>query len=137
MKSLNKFKDKRKHPRISMDLPLEYCVLDSPHARGGMVINASETGFLIRSVKDIPKGIRLNIAVLFPKGFELNNFKVLAEIIWKDICWEEDWEGHQYGIRFVQIEEDDLQKLKQLLSDRVLTNAGEDFEISVGMAAEL
>ena len=137
MKSLKKLTERRQHLRISMDLPLEYCVLDSPHARGGMVINASETGFLIRSVKDIPKGIRLNIAVLFPKGFELNNFKVLAEIIWKDICWEEDWEGHEYGTKFVQIEEEDLQKLKQLLSEQVLIPTEEDPEISVGPAAGL
>jgi hypothetical protein len=87
----NGIKEKRKHPRINLDLPIEYRVLDAPHAHGGLIINASESGLLVYSVKDIPVGTKLNIRVLFPKGFELTNFQVLAEIIWKDIHWKENF----------------------------------------------
>ena len=101
-----------------MDLPLEYRVMDATYAHGGLVVNASEMGLLINSVKDILIGSRLNIAVLFPKGFELTNFEVLAEIIWKDRHWEEDWEGYRYGLRFIEMLEGDRRKLKQLLGSR-------------------
>ncbi len=110
--------ERRKYPRVLLDLPLEYRVMDAPYAHGGLVVNASEMGLLINSVKDILIGSRLNIAVLFPKGFELSNFEVLAEIIWKDRHWEEDWEGYRYGLRFIQILEEDRRKLKQLLSSQ-------------------
>lgn len=104
-----------------LDLPLEYRVMDAPYAHGGLVVNASEMGLLINSVKDILIGSKLNIAVLFPKGFELTNFEVLAEIIWKNHHWEEHWEGYRYGLKFIEILEEDRRKLKQLLSSRYLS----------------
>jgi len=110
--------ERRKHPRVLLDLPLEYRVMDATYAHGGLVVNASEMGLLINSVNDILIGSRLNIAVLFPKGFELTNFEVLAEIIWKDRHWEEDWEGYRYGLRFIEILDGDRRKLKQLLSSQ-------------------
>jgi hypothetical protein len=101
-----------------LDLPLEYRVMNAPYAHGGLVVNASEVGLLINSIKNMPVGTKLNIAVLFPKGFELTNFEVLAQVIWKDLHWEEDWEGYQYGLKFTQILEEDRRKLKQLLNGR-------------------
>ena len=110
--------ERRKSPRLLMDLPLEYRVVNAPYAHGGIVVNGSEEGFLIYSVKDMPIGTKLTIVVLFPKGYELTNFELVAEIIRKDLHWEEDWEGFEYGLRFVQILEEDCQKLKHLLSGR-------------------
>jgi hypothetical protein len=98
-----------------MDLPLEYRVINAPYAHGGIVVNGSEEGFLIYSVKDMPIGTKLNLVVLFPKGFELTHFEVVAEIVRKDLHWEEDWEGFEYGLKFLQMFEEDREKLKQLL----------------------
>lgn len=128
MEKLKDSRERRKSPRLLMDLPLEYRVIDAPYAHGGIVVNASEVGLLIQSVKNIPIGTQLNIGVLFPKGYELSNFEVVAQVIWKDLHWEEDWEGYQYGLRFIKILEEDRQKLKQLLSgqfrlDEVSTNS--------------
>jgi len=108
-------KDRRKSQRMILDLPLEYRVMDATYGHGGLVVNASELGLLVQSIKNLPIGTKLNIAVLFPKGFELANFEVLAEIIWKDLHWEEDWEGYKYGLRFLQILDNEYWKLKQLL----------------------
>lgn len=110
--------ERRRSPRLLMDLPLEYRVLNAPYAHGGIVVNGSEEGFLIYSVKDMPIGTKLTIVVLFPKGYELTNFEVIAEIVRKDLHWEEDWEGFEYGLQFVQILEEDRQKLNHLLSGR-------------------
>jgi hypothetical protein len=116
MERLNGCTEKRKYPRSFMDLPLEYKVMDVPHAHGGLVVNLSEVGLLIQSIKTIPVGTNLNIAVLFPKGFELANFEVLAEVVWKEMCWKENWEGYQYGLKFIRIREEDHRKLTELLS---------------------
>ena len=112
-------KEKRKSPRYYMDWPLEYRVINDPDAYGGIVVDGSEIGLRIHSVKDIPVGTKLNLTVLFPKEFQLTNFEVEAEIVWKDLCLKEEWNGYQYGLKFIQIQEEDLQKLLQLLSSPI------------------
>ena len=107
--------EKRRYPRSIMDLPLEYRELDDPHGRGGIVVNGSEGGFLIESIKDMPIGASLNIAVLFPKWFELAEFKLRAEIVWKEPHWKEEWIGYQYGVKISEIIKEDLWKLTLLL----------------------
>jgi len=117
MEAAKDLKEKRKHQRMNMDLPLEYRVPDASQAHGALVINASESGLLVHSIKDIPVGTKINIAVLFPKGFELANFEVFAEIVWKDIHWAENREGYQFGLKFIDILEEEHQKLKRLLAE--------------------
>jgi hypothetical protein len=109
------FRDRRKHPRVSMDLPLEYLANFDSRARGGIVVDASETGFLIYSTHDIPVGTNLKIDVLFPRGYELANFEVFAKIIWRKVDVGERSNTYRYGLTFVQIVEEDYWKLKKLL----------------------
>jgi len=116
------FKDRRRYPRISMDLPLEYRVKYDARAHGGIVIDASETGFLIYSIEDMPVGTKLKIAVLFPQEYELAIFEVFAEAIRKEFVAEQEifWYqgGYQYGLRIIHILEEDYWKLRKLLSGR-------------------
>ena len=117
MESSNQARERRKYPRISLDLPLEYRATSAPNVRGALVINASETGLLVHSIKEMPVGMKLKIVVMFPEEFQLDNFEVLAEVVWKDIQWKEDWEGYQLGLKFINLLEEDHLKLKQLLAD--------------------
>ena len=109
-------KDRRRHPRFLLDLPLEYLVTNAPKAHGGLVVNVSEIGLLIRSVKNMAIGTELKVAVLFPKQYELANFEVLTKIVRKDVVWDEDWEGYEYGLKFVRMLEVDRRKLRQIMS---------------------
>jgi hypothetical protein len=117
-------KERRSHPRFSIDFPLEYRDMDGCCLRGAIVVNASEGGFLIETVRDIPVGKELDITVLYPKGFELANFKVVAKIVRKEPYWKEDWkgnqywEGYQYGLELIQILDEDRWKLSVLLGGR-------------------
>ncbi len=117
-------KNRRRYPRFFIDLPLEYRDMDGSCLRGAIVVNASEGGFLIESPRDIPVGTELCLTVLYPKGFELANFKVMAKIVWKEPYWKEDlkrdrsWKGYQYGLEFIQILDEDRWKLSLLLSGR-------------------
>jgi hypothetical protein len=114
-------RERRGYPRFIVDLPLEYRDMDGSCLRGGIVANASEGGFLIEAVRDVPVGTELNITVLFPKGFELANFNVVAKIVRKEPYRKEDlrgdsyWKGYQYGLEFIQISEEDRWKLNFLL----------------------
>ncbi len=110
--------DRRKHPRVVLDLPLEYRVTNIPNAHGALIVNGSEMGLLIESIKNIPVGTNLNITVLFPKEYELADFEGSAQVVWKELYWKEDWEGYQYGLKFVSIRAHDRWKLRQLLGSQ-------------------
>jgi len=101
-------------------------VRNAPYIHEGYVVNASEGGSLIYSSKDIPVGMKLKLELLFPNGFELNNFEAEAEIVWKEDGPEDKSEKYGCGIRFTQMSEDDQRKLKQLLGGRLQGKAKED-----------
>jgi hypothetical protein len=116
--TLEEEKDRRKSPRLFMYLPLEYRVVDHHNAYGGIVTNGSEIGLCIYTTEDIPIGTKLNVMVLFPKEYELSNFEVLTEIIWRDLLRTEEGERYQYGLKFLEIDEQDLQKLRYLIASQ-------------------
>lgn len=115
--------ERRRYPRISIDLPLEYRGADGSCFSGGMIVNASERGLLIQTARDIPVGMELNVTVLFPflEGLEFANFKVMTKIIRKERYRKEDkrevpyWERYQYGLELIRISEEDRLKLNLLL----------------------
>jgi hypothetical protein len=115
------FSEKRKFPRVYMDLPVDYWVKRESFARGGIVVDASETGFLIYSVEDIPIGTKLKMALLFPREYELANLEVAAEIIRKKVS-EKGKEGYQYGIKFTKILQEDYGKLRELFIAKLLSD---------------
>ena len=117
MQESDSIREKRRHPRFYLNLPIEFRVMDTSSVHGAMIVNASETGLLIQSTNNLAVGTRLNIAVLFSKEFELANFEVLAEVVWIKIYSEERRKMYQLGLRFIKISEENRQKLKYLLGD--------------------
>ncbi len=118
MESLKYFQERRKYPRLSIDLPLEYQTGSNPNEHGGLVLNASEAGLLLYSTGDMSIGTKLKITVLFPKGYELANFEVIGEIIWKNPDGSKGWEAYRYGLKFIQVSQQDHRKLRQVLNAR-------------------
>jgi len=116
MEQSNGYTERRRDPRLVMDLPLEYKVVNTSRVYAGVAMNGNQTGLLIRSIKDMPIGERLDINVLFPRRFRLAHFEASAKIVWKDLHLEENWEGYKYGLKFVHIGKTGHSKLKPLLS---------------------
>jgi hypothetical protein len=124
MEGSSNYRERRRYPRIVINLPLEFQEKDDPCLRGAMVVNAGEGGFLIESTRDIPVGTELSITLLFSKGFELANFKAVTKIVRKEPHSKENsngnqyWEGYLYGLEFIQILDEDRRKLNSLLGGR-------------------
>ncbi len=76
---------------------------------------------LIYSIKDIPIDSEFRTVVFFSNEFEFDGFGVVAKVIWKDLHFEPDWKGHKYGLQFVQILEEDRQKLLNLIGSALLS----------------
>ena len=117
MKTSSNNKEKRKHPRTMVSLPLHFQANENEGIYPGLTFDASESGLLIHTLREMPVGIRIDIEVLFPKKLNLANFKAEAEIVWKNICYWKDWEGYQYGLKFIKISKEDYLKLRQILSN--------------------
>lgn len=119
MENSNNPREKRRYPRSLLGLPFEYRVRGLPKAHGGMVIDASEGGFLIHSMEEMPVGQKLNMVLMFTQGFEFTNLEVIAEIVRKELNSSNGSKGFHYGLKIIQIMEEDRGKLKQLLSGSV------------------
>lgn len=117
MKNSSHPKERRDHPRIIMNFPLNFQMNENGGAYPGVTIDASQSGLLIQTLKEMPVGIRLIIEVLLPKKLKLPKLRVEAEIIWKGISYWEDWEGYEYGLKFTHISNEDYSKLCHILSD--------------------
>ncbi len=100
-----------------LGLPLHFQANENGGVYPGLTIDASESGLLIQTLREMPVGIRINIEVLFPKKLSLANFKAEAEIVWKKTWNWKDWGGYQYGLKFIQISKGDYLKLKQIFSN--------------------
>jgi hypothetical protein len=117
MENSSHHKERRDHPRIMISLPTSFEIKESGGAYPGLTLDASESGLLIQTFKEMSVGMRLNIEVLFPKELNLPTFRAETEIIWRDIYYWEDWEGYQYGLKFTQISNGDYLKLRSILSN--------------------
>ncbi len=112
------FQQKRKHPRVEVNIPLDFRTVGEANQGQGLVVNASETGLLIQTFKEMTVGKKIVIEVIVSGRAKPFKFTAIAEIIWKDLCAWEDWEGNQYGLKFIRISDDDHRKLKQILSNQ-------------------
>lgn len=106
--------ERRKHPRFTMELPLDYAI-ESVDRHGGIAANASKSGLLVYLPEAIVVGTLLRIDILFAKGSELNTIGGTAKVVWSELAPKEIWGEYRYGLEFQSFHEGDLQKLKKLL----------------------
>jgi c-di-GMP-binding flagellar brake protein YcgR len=109
-------KERRKQPRFSVTLPLEYNQIHDSRPRTGLLINLNDKGFLFHCRAKMSVGTTLKVRVMFADEYELTSFEVSAKIIWKDLHFEKDWREYKYGTEFTNISEDAKEKLIRLLS---------------------
>jgi c-di-GMP-binding flagellar brake protein YcgR len=115
--------ERRKHPRIRIELPLDYSLVDSEETHGGLIGDISEGGLLVYLPEALKLETLLRIQILFVKGMELNSIKAIAKIVWSDLATKTISEENRYGLEFQSFIEGDLQKLKTILKE-----VGETYE---------
>jgi len=107
--------ERRKHPRVNIDLPVEYYQVDSTTHHNGRAINASEVGLLLYLPEQIEIDQYLTLKLFFTSGSELNTTEILVKVVWVDIHLEKDWGDYRTGVRFIDISPEDMTKLKNFL----------------------
>jgi hypothetical protein len=106
--------EKRKHPRFTVDLPVEYSRSDLSIEQGH-AINASEGGFLLYLPEQMETGNHLSLRLFFTIGTELNAIETVVEVVWVDMHLGKDWGDYRTGVRLVEISTENMGKLKNFL----------------------
>jgi c-di-GMP-binding flagellar brake protein YcgR len=109
--------EKRKYPRFSVELPLNYSRAEVKEILGGMVANASEGGLLVYLPERMEIGAFLKIEIFYVRGLELDTIKAVAKVVWCDFAARESWGEHRYGLQFQYIDQKDLSRLTTLLKE--------------------
>jgi c-di-GMP-binding flagellar brake protein YcgR len=109
--------EKRKYPRFSVELPLNYTRTEGKDSLGGMVANASEGGLLVYLPERIEIGGLLKIEIFYVRGLELDTIKAVAKVVWCDLAARESWGEHRYGLQFQHIDQKDFSRLTTLLKE--------------------
>jgi len=102
--------EKRKYPRYSVDLPMEYARSDSV-ANHGQAFNAGEGGLLVYFPERVEVGQHLSLKLFFSSMSEFNTIETLVEVVWVDVQMVEKREDYRAGVKFVDISPGDLEKL--------------------------
>ncbi len=109
--------EKRKHPRFSVELPLNYSRAEVKGTLGGMVANASEGGLLVYLPERFEIGASLKIEIFYVRGLELDSIEAVAKVVWCDLAARESWGEHRYGLQFQYIDRKDFGRLTSLLRE--------------------
>jgi len=107
--------ERRKYPRFSIDLPIEYCPVDKAAGSHCRAVDISEGGLLLYLSERMQIGQRLRLKLFISTGAELNAMELLSEVAWVELHMGQDWGDYRTGVQFVDISPDDLSKLKQFL----------------------
>ncbi len=107
--------ERRKYPRFSIDLPIEYRVIDSPVIHTGRALNASEGGLLVYLPEKMKVGQQLALKLFFHSGVQMNIIEMIGEVIWIDMHLEMNWGDYRIGLKFIDISSENLHRLKDFL----------------------
>lgn len=107
--------ERRRYPRFTVDLPIEYYQVDSSIHHKGQMVNASEGGLLVYLPEQMEIGQRLKMKLFFSSDSDLNIIEMLSEVVWVDIHFSSDRGDHRCGVKLIDISPTDRNKLMNFL----------------------
>jgi c-di-GMP-binding flagellar brake protein YcgR len=107
--------ERRKFPRFSVDLPVEYEKINSfvPARR---VLNISEGGLLIHFPERMEIGEHLELRLFFSGiGSDLSAIEALVGVVWIEIDADKGLADYRSGVKFIYITPESMNCLKTFL----------------------
>jgi len=87
-------------PRFFLEAPLEYSTSDGSPIRGAYTGNISEGGLLIYSIDQLQVGTELRLMVFYASGYQLDGFRAVAKVVWKEVHYEKSGRVSGTGFNF-------------------------------------
>jgi c-di-GMP-binding flagellar brake protein YcgR len=107
--------ERRKHPRISVDLPIEYSRIEyATDPRNGRAANASHGGLLVYLPELVEVGQTLRLLIYFSIP-TIQKVEMTAEVAWVDIPMGEKPAEYRAGLKFLEILPEDQERLTNFL----------------------
>lgn len=108
--------ERRKYPRVNVNLPLKYSN-GNLFFKYGRVVNASQGGLLVHLPEEIGIGQHLGLKLFFPSRSEFNTLETFAKVVWKETHLRKDWTwDYRTGVRFVDTSPEHMTKLSHFLA---------------------
>ncbi len=110
--------ERRKHPRFSVALPIEYWPMDKSRSRHGRTIDVSEGGSLLHLSEMMEIGQVLRLKLFMISGPDIASVEALAQVdvVWQDIYLGKEGE-YRVGVKFVEISPQNVDQLKKFLNN--------------------
>jgi len=110
--------ERRRHPRFSVALPIEYWSMDKPKSRHGRTIDLSEGGLLLHLSEMMEIGQVLKLKLFMISGPDIASVEALAqvEVIWQDLYLGKEGD-YRVGVKFIDISPQNVDQLKKFLKD--------------------
>lgn len=108
--------ERRKYPRFSIDLPIEYFCLNLPERRQARASNISEGGLMVYLPEKMDIGQQLRVKIFFPAVPSLAAVEIIGEVVWIDISLTENGE-YRCGLKFIEVSSEDLRDLRNFLNN--------------------
>ena len=125
--------ERRKHPRFSIQFPLDYSLMDGRIvSRGGMTADACEGGLLVYLREGIEIGALLKIEIFYVNASGFDAIKATAKVVWSNLAARQSCEEYRYGLEFQSIDQRNLQNLRILLKKSSETHDPFGVEMNLG-----
>ena len=108
--------ERRRSPRFSVDLPIEYSLLDSSDWNRGVAENAGAGGLMLFLGQQLEVGRVLKIKIFFPSEPHLHSIEVVASVVWTELPFGREGD-YRCGVQFTNIPPGHLSKLKSFLDN--------------------
>ena len=109
--------ERRGYPRAKVRLPIEYRRVESATERSARTGNMSEGGFGIFFPERFEIGQPLKIKLFLSSGPGLATIDALVEVVWMDMEAVESSGEYRSGVKFIDISEEAVAKLKAFLQE--------------------
>ena len=107
--------ERRRHPRFSAALPIEYGRIENPKNGPGHTTDISESGLMASLPERLRVGEKLRLKIFLSVGAGLNAITGTGRIVWSNADMEK--EGYyRHGMEFEDFSPQDLEKLKGFLN---------------------
>ena len=118
--------ERRRHPRFSIDLPVEYWQINDSKGLPPRTADISEGGLLLYISDELELGQTLKVKLFFDSGLRLKTIETHTQVVWKDIIL--DKEGYyRIGVKFIDISLADIEKLRIFLHNLMNLKIHKDF----------
>ena len=107
----------RRHPRLSVDLAVEYWQINNSESYRGQTINVSEGGLMVCLPEKLEIDQKLRVKLFLGSGIDSSSIEAVVEVVWRNLSLGSG--DYRVGVKFVDISPEDMDRLKKFLNSRM------------------